>query len=205
MTTPTRSANAKSRSTSPPNDEQDGADEEDRERRQDRPGQGLVDGVVDDIRQALALPETSAAGLADAVEDHDRVVDGVPDDREERGQDGQRHLAVGDRQGGERRPARRGRARGWCHPAAEVEAERDVDQDARHARQHRVDRLHLQVAADLRPDELEPAHLEPGSRAAFAGLPGPRFDVSSSVPTTRGSRIRYSWASPNSWMTLSPA
>ena len=32
-----------------------------------------------------------------------------------------------------------------------------------------------------------------------------RLETSSSVPPPTGTRIRYSWASPNSWMTLSPA
>ena len=46
------------------------------------------------------------------------------------------------------------------HPAAQIEAHRDVEQDADQAREHRVDRLQLEVASHLRPDELHPSDLE---------------------------------------------
>ena len=46
------------------------------------------------------------------------------------------------------------------HAVAEVESEGDVEQDASHPRQYRVEGLELQVPAHLRADELETPDLD---------------------------------------------
>src|SRR5271157_1860195 len=62
-------------------DVKDDHDEPGRQRRQDRPAQGLVDGVVD---QLIGQVWRLSLDLADPVEDHDRVVDREADQGQER-------------------------------------------------------------------------------------------------------------------------
>jgi hypothetical protein len=71
------------------------------ERGDDRPRQRLVHRGVHHVLVAQLVELLRA--LADAVEDHDRVVDRVAGERQERRDDGQRDLAVEEADDAERR------------------------------------------------------------------------------------------------------
>ena len=62
--------------------------------------EGLIDAVVDHLFGQIGI---LAADFADAVEDHDRVVDRVADDRQQRGHDRQADLEIIDQQKAEER------------------------------------------------------------------------------------------------------
>ena len=74
-------------------DVEDDDDQPGGERRQDRPAQGLVDGVVDHLGGQV---RRLALDLADPVEDDDRVVDREPDQGQERRDDRQVDLELVD-------------------------------------------------------------------------------------------------------------
>ena len=177
--------------------------EEHRERGEDRPRQGLVDGGVDDVRQRLA-PCAVPAPRFSRMRSNTTIVSLMENPTIVRsaartGRDISR-LAI------ER--AASATSTSWI--SAMMAATRPGSRTGarcrsgfRHARQHRVDRLQLQVSADLGPDELESAHLE----ARQPRLLDPCCDPLRRLleaSRRRGIRMRYSWASPNSWMTLSP-
>ena len=133
-------------------DEERGNREERRQRRDDRARQALVDRLVADLGEGdplLALEK-----LADAVEHDDRVVDRVADDRQERGDHDERHLAAAQREQAERdeRVVREGDQA--AEAEAEAEAEADVDQDRHEREQHGLRAGLAEVRADGRPDDL---------------------------------------------------
>ena len=67
--------------------------------------------------------------------------------------------------------------------------------------EHRVEGLELQVAPDLGPHELHAPDLDLGPGRLGQRAPGPAGAICSGFSPPWGSRIRYSWASPNCWMT----
>ena len=155
---PTIIANANPRSTSPPN-RYSASDREERDaRRDDRPAQRLVDAQVHDLVERLAAQQPRV--LADAVEDDDRVVHRVADDRQHRRHDVQRQLVVEEREHREHDEdvveGRDDRADREDEP----ESEGDVGRQAEDREERRVDALLLQVGADDRADDLGADHLE---------------------------------------------
>ena len=67
-------------------------------------------------------------------------------------------------------------------------------------------RLELEIAPDLGPHELHPPDLELAQPASLASAAWTcARDLLGGVSSARGSRMRYSRGSPNSWMTLSPS
>ena len=123
-----------------------------RQRGQQRAGQGRVDALVDHGR--VEAPAAQLARLADAVEDHDRVVDRIAQHRQQRGDARHGQLAAeqavdaqGDQHVVQQADHRADRER-------ELEADRDVDD---HADQREADgdqSAALQLLADLRADRV---------------------------------------------------
>ena len=112
-----------------------------------------VDGAVAELgeRHAAIVAEL----LADAVEHDDRVVHGVADDREKRGDHDERHLAPAKREDRER-DERVVRERDESAEAeAELEAEADVDQDRDEREEDGVGAALLEVRANHRTDLVD--------------------------------------------------
>ncbi len=162
-------------------DEEHRHDQEHRQRGQDRPGQGLVDGGVDHVGQGLALPEPAAPVLPDPVERHDRVVDREADDGEERGQHGQGHLAMGQGHGSDGDDDVVHEGQDGRHAPLEIEPERRVEEDADHPPEHGLNGVALQVPPTWGPTNSSRRTSKPG-RPACRRPPSMRLETSSSVP-----------------------
>ena len=91
------------------------------------------------------------------------------------------------------------------HAALQVEPRREIDEDADQAEEHGVDRLELELLADLRPDELHAADLDLAERRhPLASACSIFFATSCEDAALSGRRTMYSRGSPNSWMMASP-
>ena len=155
---PTSIVKAKPSSTSPPKKIEREDAEERRAGGDDGPAERLVDGDVDDLRQVVAAH--AAHVLAHAVEDDDGVVDRVAGDREEAGDDVERHVVAEEGQERERDEQVVQRRRDGADRKADLESERDVDQDAGEREDGRQRALPLELLADDRPDDLPADDLE---------------------------------------------
>ena len=120
--------------------------------------EGLIDRDVDDLRQVVA--PHAAHVLAHAVEDDDRVVDRVAGDREEAGDDVERHVVAKEGEKRERDQEVVQRRRDGSDREADLESQGDVGQDAREREDRRQDPLALELLADDRPDDLGADDLE---------------------------------------------
>ena len=156
------------------------------------------------------LAPLAAQVLADAVEDHDRVVHRVAGDGQDGGDDVQRQVVAEEHQQRERDQHVVQRRGDRADREREAEADADVDGDADDRRQRGVDALALQVRADHRADDLLADDLE----LAEVGL-GHRVDDRARALLERrallGGQLRQAdqpsrWrpASPYCWTTFSP-
>ena len=145
------------------------AEEEDGQQRHERRTRGVdrtrqrrVDGVVHVLLQVALRIETQV--LADSVEDDHRVVDGVADDRQDRGDERLVDLEVEGQQPVEHREDTddqqgvegQGR-RGTRSPLPALEAERNVETDGDEREEHRIDGVPRHVAWRSRDRSCRPS------------------------------------------------
>ena len=102
--------------------------------------------------------------LTNAIEDDDRVVERVTDDREERGDDGQRHLEVHHGEERHRREDVVRRRDDRRHAEPPLETEREIDERHEERDEDRGDRLRLELGADAAPTD--------SARTTFAWFAG---------------------------------
>ncbi len=146
VTMPTRKVKEMSRSTPPPKRKSASAASEGRRGRHDRAREHLLDRGIDDITQRAVRVELQF--LADAVEDHDRLVDRVAGDAQDGSDHGRGELMAGEHKDadGHQDVVQRGEHR--ADAEAELEAEGDIDQDRGHRNAHREQGIELDLLAD---------------------------------------------------------
>src|SRR5712691_7816132 len=125
---------------------------------QNGPAKGLVNAFVNNLRQALTPQQLHV--FTNAVKDHNRVVHGVTDQRQDGGNNRKAYLRIrqGESADGDQGIVKNGHHRG--HAVDQLKAEPQINQHSQQRVKYGQPRLFLELGADLRAHNLHVAHGE---------------------------------------------